>query len=331
MLLTRSVRLTTSFLLLIFLISCSPQVEDAPINVTTFAEGEIQYPIDNSVSLSKSELGKKLFFDKRLSKNKNIACASCHKPELAFADSAKISVGTHGDFGFRNAPSIINAAYKPYLHADAGIENLELQSLAPLTDPQEMANDYLEVLQFLNSDSEYVSLFRKAFDSVPTIYGFTRAIANYERTLIQFNSKYDAFLRGDSSSLSSSQKRGLALFKSKRLNCTACHKGKVLSDFSIHNIGLEFHPFDSGHARITGLAEDRNKFVTPSLRNIKLTAPYMHNGSVANLSDVVTLLETGGHDFPNKSKEIRSFKLSEQERIDLLHFFEALTDEQLKN
>ncbi len=327
----RLIKLFLMFALLGQLFSCSDA--DSPTGSFSIRTTNtvVHYPEDNTYDSNKVALGQRLFFDKRLSKNKNIACASCHKPELAFADSAKISVGTNGDFGFRNAPSIINAAFKPYLHTDAGIENLELQSLAPLTDPQEMANNYYSVLELFNSDSEYVSLFKIAFDSTPTIYGFTRALANFERTLIQFNSKYDDFLNGDSNSLTSSQKRGLTLFESERLNCTECHSGKLLSDFSIHNIGLEFHSLDSGRARITGLAEDRNKFVTPSLRNIKLTAPYMHNGSVTSLTELLTLLETGGHDFPNKSEEIKSFKLSAQERVDLLHFFEALTDEQLKN
>lgn len=329
--LTRFERLSISYFLFFFITSCSPEIENAPPNLATRAKGEIIYPIDNTYSSAKSDLGKKLFFDVRLSKNKNIACASCHKPELAFADSTAISIGTNGDFGFRNAPSIINAAFKPYLHADGGIENLELQSLAPLTDPQEMANDYHSVLQFLNSDSDYVSLFKAAFDSVPTIYGFTRALANYERTLVQGNSKYDAYVNGDSNSLSDSPKRGLALFESDRLNCISCHSGKLLTDYSFHNIGLEFNPLDSGRARITGFAEDRNKFITPSLKNISLTAPYMHNGSLKTLEEVVTFLETGGHDFPNKSNQFKPFKLTEQERKDLLHFFEALTDEAIKH
>lgn len=327
----RLIRTIFLFSVLISFIGCSEESTNFRNPSTVQIDLKISYPPDNLPDSAKIILGEKLFFDVRLSKNKNIACASCHKPELAFADSTAISIGTNGDFGFRNAPSIINAAFKPHLHADGGIENLELQTLAPLTDPQEMANDYHSVLQFLNSDSDYVSLFKAAFDSIPTIYGFTRALANYERTLIQGSSKYDAYVNGDSNSLSDSQKRGLALFESDRLNCISCHSGKLLTDYSIHNIGLEFNPLDSGRARITGLAEDRNKFVTPSLKNISLTAPYMHNGSLKTLYEVVTFLESGGHDFPNKSIQLKPFKLTKQERKDLLHFFEALTDETIKH
>lgn len=289
------------------------------------------YPEDNRPSAEKIALGKKLFFDNKLSKNENISCASCHKPEQAFSDNIPLSVGSHGKLGFRNSPSVVNVAYKSLFHKDGGVRTLELQVLAPLTDSLEMDANLLTVLEYLQQDEEYVTLFQQAFNTSPNIFGITRAIADYERSLIYGNSAYDRFLSGDSAALTDAQKNGLALFSSKKLNCTACHTGKLLTDYKFHNIGLAHQFADSGRARITLLHDDVGRFETPSLRNIMLTAPYMHNGSVPDLKSAINLFENGVGNHPNKSELITPFTLTEKERNDLLQFFEALTDDAFLN
>ena len=283
------------------------------------------YPHDNIPTIEKIELGKKLFFDTQLSKNKNISCASCHQPENAFADTKKGSLGTNNYPGFRNAPSLVNVAYKSEFHMDGGVRTLEIQALAPIIDTNEMSGDFNQILKYLQSDSIYVRLFNNAFDTVPTIYGLTRSIASYERSLIQGNSAYDLFLQGDSNALSNSQKNGLALFNSDRLNCNTCHSGVNLTNYSYQNIGLAHQHADSGRARITYNTDDAGKFIVPSLRNVILTAPYMHDGSIESIEEVIELLERGGGNHPNKSPLVVAFKLTETEKSDLISFFNSLT------
>lgn len=316
----------------LFLVLFSCQRKNDLKSIIDFPKGfsSFRIPADHEITKEKIVLGERLFFDPRLSKEGNISCASCHKPELAFADSLPISQGTHGDFGFRNAPSIVNTAYKTVYHADGGVRSLELQTLAPIIDPREMGNDFNGVLKFLQSDSEYVSLFKSAFDSIPSVFGLTRAIAAYERTLIFGNSPYDQFLNGDSAALSTSQKRGLFLFESNRLQCSKCHSGVLLTDYSFQNIGMEPQFEDSGRARITYQPEDANKFVTPSLRNVAITSPYMHNGSMKTLEEVIVFLENGGGSHPNKSTWIQPFELTAAEKLDLISFLESLTDSRWK-
>jgi len=284
------------------------------------------YPKENLPSHEKIELGKKLFFDNQLSKNNNISCATCHQPEFAFTDQKELSTGTNDSLGFRNTPSIINVAYKTIFHMDGGVRTLELQVLAPIIDTNELGGDFNQILTYLNTNSEYLKLFKSAFDTTPTIYGLTRSIASYERSLIQGNSAYDHFINGDSTALSISQKNGLALFSSERLNCTACHSGNNLTNYSFENIGLEHQLIDSGRARITYKTIDAGKFMVPSLRNVAITNPYMHNGSFSTLEEVIIYLAQGGGSHPNKSSLVKPFSLTQSERKDLTHFLEALTD-----
>ena len=318
-----------ALLSLIFLVtSCTERITNSvkdPIDIPSHFESPI-YPSDNIPTKEKIELGEKLFFDTQLSKNKNISCASCHQTEFAFTDNQKTSVGTNNLLGFRNAPSLINVAYKTIFHMDGGVRTLELQALAPLIDTNEMAGDFVQILSYLQSDSTYIKLFEKAFDTVPTIFGLTRAIASFERSLIQGNSPYDQFINGDSNALSAPQKKGLALFNSSRLNCKACHNGINLTNYTFQNIGLAHQYVDSGRARITYKPEDAGKFMVPSLRNITLTSPYMHDGSVKTLIEVLEYLETGGGPHPNKNSLIAPFKLNDKERSDLLSFFDSLAD-----
>ena len=283
-------------------------------------------PEQNPITSEKIALGKKLFFDSRLSKNNNISCGTCHLPEFAFSDTVAVSVGTNGELGFRNTPSLINIAYKTLFHMDGGVRTLELQTLAPIIDTNELGGDFSKILNTLNTDTFYLKLFKNAFDTLPSVYGITRALASYERSLIGGNSNYDFYRNGNLEALSESQLRGLALFNSNRLNCNSCHSGVLFTNYTYQNVGMEEQFSDSGRARITYLHDDAGKFVVPSLRNIARTAPYMHNGSIANLTEVITYFERGGGNHWNKSKLIKSFTLSVSEREDLIHFLESLSD-----
>lgn len=316
-------------LLFFFIIGCESsnkkQSDSFSIVIPEHFDNPI-FPKDNALTSSKITLGEKLFFDPRLSKNNNISCASCHIPELAFSDSLSVSVGTNGILGFRNSPSIVNVAYKSLFHKDGGVRSLELQVLAPIIDSNEMAGDFLVILELLQTDSLYVNLFRKAFDTEPTVFGITRAIASYERSLIYGNSPYDQYLNGHVDALTASQINGMKLFQSKKLNCVQCHSGNMFTDFSYQNIGLEPQFEDSGRARITYVPQDAGKFEVPTLRNVSVTAPYMHNGSINTLEAVIRYFENGGGSHYNKSELIQPFQLTENERKDLLNFLESLTD-----
>lgn len=285
----------------------------------------------NDLTPAKIELGKRLFFDNRLSKNQNISCASCHQPQHAFADSISVSVGTNGEHGFRNSPSIVNVAFKELFHKDGGVKTLELQVLAPIIDTNELGADFLVVLERLTQDSNYVKMFKDAFDTLPNVFGITRSIAAFERSLVMGNSAYDRYILGDSNALNSNEKNGLRLFNSSRLNCTSCHSGVLFTDYSYQNIGLEHQFEDSGRARITYRPLDAGKFEVPSLRNVAITAPYMHDGSMDTLDEVIRYLEKGGGSHPNKSELVKPFTLTANERNDLIEFLYALTDQQFLN
>ena len=320
-----------TLLLLFLIIGCSTPEDSLLIHIPKVFNSPI-FPNNNLLTKEKISLGEKLFFDPRLSKNGNISCASCHKPQFAFADSTVVSTGTNGELGFRNTPSIINVAYKSLFHMDGGVRTLELQVLAPMIDTNELGSNFNAVLTYLKSDSTYLKMFADAYDTTPSIYGLTRSIASYERSLIFGDSPYDQFILGDSLALDDSQKRGYYLFTSDRLKCAQCHIGNLFSDFSFQNIGLTHQPNDSGRARITLKTEDAGKFVVPSLRNVVVTAPYMHDGSIGTLEEVILLLEQGGGLHKNKSELITPFHLTTQERNDLIHFLESLTDaEWVKN
>lgn len=284
----------------------------------------------NETTPEKVALGEKLFFDVNLSKNKNISCASCHNPEFAFADTISVNEGTNGSLGFRNPPSLANVGLKTKFHLDGGVRNLELQAMVPIFDSLEMGQSFDKLIEYIQTDSTYIQLFAEAFDSVPTIFGLTRALASYQRSLIFHDSPYDNYMNGDSSALSSSQIRGLNLFHSERLNCSTCHTGKLLTDENFYSLGIHPKKSDIGRARVTTKTEDEGKFMTPTLRNIMVTSPYLHDGSIATIEEVLTLLQKGGGPHENKSELIKAFTLTRQEKEDLLAFFQSLTDPAFK-
>lgn len=287
---------------------------------------DISHPEGNEPTALKIKLGKKLFFDKRLSKDTSIACASCHFQQHAFSDNKSLSEGFQKRNGFRNAPPLFNLAYHPYFFLDGGVPTIELQILAPIEDTNEMNFSVLEVIQRLENDKEIQKLAQLAYQRKFDPFVLTRSIAAFERTLVSGNSRYDKYIQGDSLALSPDEKQGMNLFFDKKTNCSKCHSGFNFTDYSFRNIGLYEHYADSGRARISLNPLDRGKFKTPSLRNIALTAPYMHDGSFSTLEKVIAHFVEGGKNHANKDELIRPLSLLAEEQTQLLRFLHTLTD-----
>lgn len=286
----------------------------------------MNYPENNQLNEDRIELGRKLFYDPILSRNNDISCATCHKQSLAFADTAAITPGTEGRLGNRNAPTLANVGYNPTVLFDGFLETLEKQILVPIQEHAEMDFNIVDVSKRMKANPKYVAMSKKAYDREPDAFVITRAISAFERTLISSNSKYDGFLQGKKK-LSAAETRGKSLFFD-RLHCSQCHGGFNFTDFSVRNNGLFPIYADSGRMRVTHLETDRDMVKVPTLRNISLTAPYMHDGRFKTLHDVLHHYESGGGNHPNKSAVIQPFTLTETEENDLISFLKTLTDKQ---
>ena len=316
--------------ILVWLFSCSApseKVRDKPHSFYVPVGFKHPQLLDvDSITDFKVKIGKRMFFDKNLSSTKELSCASCHIPSQAFSDTIAISDGVFGRKGFRNAPSLANVAYQPVMFADGGSPTIEMQVVAPITDSNEMNMDYLEAISYLANDSIYRSWSMVAYGKAPDAYVFTRSIAAYQRTLLSGDAKYDQVMRGEAS-FTEEEKRGYHLFFSDKTNCSNCHSGNLFTNYTYQNIGLYEHSVDSGRMRITLNEDDRGKFKVPSLRNVALTYPYMHDGSKATLEDVISFFNKGGNNHPNKSELIKALYLTEQEEKDIVSFLHTLTDE----
>lgn len=283
-------------------------------------------PEDNQLTQLRVQLGKKLFFDPSLSRDGSISCGSCHLQEFAFSDGRSLSIGVDGRPGKRNAPVLTNLAWHDRLLADGGVPSIELQVLVPLHDEFEMASNILDLSDQLNQIEEYRNLANAAYDRDIDPFVITRAIAAFERTLISGNSRYDQFIQGNQNALTETERAGMDLFFSDRTSCSSCHGGFLFADNEYHNIGLEEVYADIGRERITLNAEDNGKFKTPTLRNIALSAPYMHDGSIETLEEVLDHFNSGGLDHPVKDERVRNLDLTNEEIQSLISFLGALTD-----
>lgn len=286
-----------------------------------------EVPEDNLPTHYRIELGKKLFNDPILSRDSSIACSSCHLEGLKFTDSLAYSKGINNQNTARNSMSLLNVAYQPSMFWDGGVPTLEQQVLAPISNPLEMDFDVNQVVERLLQHPEYPALFEQAYGKSPSVYTLTRAIANFERTLYTGFSRYDDYVYNkNESALNESEKRGMEVFFKERGECFHCHGGYNFTDYSFQNNGIFEVYADSGRAIITGKPADIGKFKVPSLRNIALTGPYMHNGSMKTLEEVVEHYSTGGKNHPNKSGLIIPLNLTIQEKADLVNFLRALSD-----
>jgi cytochrome c peroxidase len=287
----------------------------------------VPVPADNPQSEEKIELGRMLFFDKGLSLDRAQSCASCHDPELAFGDGRVRAQGFKGKELPRHSPSILNAAYNPVQFWDGRASTLEQQAEGPLLAAAEMSMlSEGRLVRRVQAVPEYRQRFRAVFGEGPTLKNVTRAIAAFERTLVTPHGRFDRYLRGDKGALSDGEKRGLILFIGKAA-CSQCHKGPNLTDNRFHRLGLAAGrgPRDVGRLAVTGKESDRGSFKTPTLRNCVLTAPYMHDGSLPTLSDVIDFYDRGGDVARGKSPLIKRLDLSAQEKADLLAFLQSLT------
>lgn len=285
---------------------------------------------DNPLTVESVALGKKLFFDPILSSDNSIACASCHHPQKAFSDTVQFSQGVAGRLGKRNAPPLMNLVYNETFLRDGGARTLPLQVLVPLTDHAEMNLSLKEAVKRLKNQPEYVEMTQKAYNREINGFTITRALAAFQQTLISGNSPYDEYhFEGKKEALSSAQIRGLKLFQSEKTNCTKCHSGFNFTSNTYENNGLYAHFKDEGRFLITRDSTDIAKFKVPSLRNVALTAPYMHDGSLNTLEEVIQHYESGGKSHKHQSPHIRGFELTEQEREDLKVFLESLTDKNI--
>jgi cytochrome c peroxidase len=284
-------------------------------------------PADNQPTAARLELGRRLFYDKRLSKNNNLSCGSCHVLSSAFTDGQTVSQGTNGSMGRRNSPTLANLAWYPYFMMEGGVPTLEVQSLSPIHDTIEMGINVLELAEKLKTDKTISALSRQAYGRDLDAYVIIRAIACFERSFISGDSRYDRYLiDGKKFPLSESEERGRKLFFSEKTACAVCHSGYLFTDFGFYNIGLYEHYKDTGKERESYLPADSGKFKTPTLRNIELTAPYMHDGSMESLEEVMKHYNEGGKAHSAKDKRIRALKLSNEQVMDIIAFMKTLTD-----
>lgn len=328
-------------ILIVFFVACKvdPKIElgdghnhthynlDIPAGLPTMT-----IPADNPMSVEGVALGRKLFFDNILSANNTQNCGSCHQLRNYTVDSnLALSIGIDGIQGTRNAMPLFNIGYSKTFFWDGGATSLESQVIGPITNPVEMHNTMANVVEALQKHPEYPTLFKKAFgtDNVSSKL-IMYAIAQFERTMISANSKFDKWRRGEVS-LTEQEQRGLAVYNSENGECFHCHSyGSTFTDFEFRNTGLDSIPIDRGRYLITLNTADDGKFKTPTLRNIAMTAPYMHDGRFENLYQCIEHYNKNFHYTKNLAGELKNVvkgRMSEQDVHDLVAFLNTLTDE----
>ena len=285
-------------------------------------------PADNPVTPAKIALGKRLFFDQMLSKDRSVSCATCHDPARAFADDKTLAVGVFGRVGKRHSPTLINRGFGRMHFWDGRATTLEAQVLQPISDVNEMDLTVDEAVARLQGDAQYVAEFRDVFAAPPTANNLGHALATFLRSLRAEDSAYDRFMTGDTSALSAEEQRGMQVFRQKG-RCTICHVEPLFSDDGLHNTGVAWDPEtssykDDGRFAVSKRPADRGRFKTPTLRDISRSAPYMHDGSLATLADVVDFYDRGGRPNPGLFPLIRPLGLLPDEKAALLKFLEAL-------
>ncbi|MEK6233876.1 MAG: c-type cytochrome [Planctomycetales bacterium] len=326
--------------------------------------GQMKIPADNPLTRAKIELGRQLYFDKRLSSDATVSCADCHHPDEGYARHTQFGIGVDGQQGGRNSPVSYNRILSDAQFWDGRAGSLEAQAVGPIANPIEMANTHEEAVNTLKSIEGYALQFEKIFDDGVTIDNVGKAIATFERAIVTGPSPYDFYdplrsmqtafkdeiadldaLKADDLELyeqymaklkasedhpmSDEAKRGRDLFFSKKGGCTACHVGANFADEKYHNlgVGMAADEPDLGRFAVTNEEKDRGAFKTPTVRNVALSAPYMHDGSQKTLGEVVEWYAKGGHPNPQLSKDVKKLELSDQDKKDLVEFMKALTGE----
>ena len=282
-------------------------------------------PADNPTLPATVTLGRRLFQERRLSRDRSLACVDCHRPERAFTDGRAKAVGVYGRRGPRSVPTIVNRAWGKSFFWDGRIATLEAQVLQPILAELEMDLSIDEAVERLRGTSPYPGAFRETFGRDLNSDDLARALAAYVRTIQSGASPFDRYVWGEPDALSPDAQAGLRLFRG-RANCTACHVGPNFTDEEFHNTGVFWgrQPYDAGRVVVTGVPEDTGKFKTPTLREIARTAPYMHDGSIATLEEVVDFYDRGGNDNPFRDRELRRLRLTEEEKTALVAFLRSL-------
>ncbi|KAF3362904.1 Methylamine utilization protein MauG [Chlamydiales bacterium STE3] len=298
----------------------------------------IPWPEDNPYTKDKAELGRLLYFDKRLSSDQTISCASCHNIQCGYSDGKTIAVGISDYLGTRNSPTIINTAYAKHLFWDGRASSLEEQSKGPIANPKEMSaiidadEAHRQCVDRIRNSKGYRALFMKVFGTEDiTLDDIAKAIATYERTLLSGNSPYDRYQAGDRSALTQEQVRGLELFN--KVKCSHCHTGFNFGDDRFLNIGIGMdkpNP-DTGRYEITKDDRDWGGFKVPTLREIEHTPPYMHDGSLQTLEEVIDYYDKGGIKNKNLHPLIKPLNLSPEDKQALVSFLKSLSGEGWKN
>lgn len=339
-----------------------------PLGVTlpeglAVGKDSIYIPHDNPLTLAKIELGRQLYFDRRLSQGNEVSCADCHHPDSGYGFNSQFGIGIKGLKGDRNSPTSLNRILSREQFWDGRAADLEAQAVGPIANPIEMGNTHEAAVAYVKSNAVYRAQFEKIFGREANIDDLGRAIATFERTIVTGDSPYDynerlerikSFIRSegfesmeelqtedpelhqqyqkakkdaDAHPMSDSAKRGQKLFFSKEANCAACHVGANFTDEKYHNlgVGMDAENPDLGRFKVTGKEEDKGAFKTPTLRNISQNGPYMHDGSQETLMEVVEWYVKGGHPNPYLSDKVKKFEASEQDKKDLVAFMEALT------
>lgn len=290
--------------------------------------GEVEHPEDNPSSEAKIELGRKLFFDTRLSVDNTVSCATCHHPEWAFTDRKPVAEGVEGRKSMRNAPSILNSGFLETVMFDAHLPTLEMQVIVPIQEHVEMDMNMKDLMAKLRKVPEYQQAAKDIFGRDEfDAWVLTRSISAFERSLISDNSPFDQFYyKGDKDAMTESAKRGWKLF-SEELYCTKCHPAPHFTTFKAENNGLHVdYGEDKGRYRVTKDSADIGKFKIPSLRNVTITYPYMHDGSFSMLYMVINHYKNGGSGHWNQSELIQPFELDQSKTDDLVNFLKALKD-----
>ena len=338
-------------LLCLFLIACcscsqpsSPEESEKPIvrapvkhlQTATNIEfplglPEFVTPTNNPMTDEKVALGKRLFFDKNLSYDRTVSCASCHDPDQNWGNGERLGTGIDGRIGKRNVPTLFNVAYFRQFFWDGRVASLEGQVIFPILHEDEMGMKSNEaVLERLYEDPEYHELFGKAFSDGISIGNLAKAIACFERTILSGNAPYDRYMAGDKNAMSEAAIRGLKVFMN-RGKCNGCHVPPTFIDFSYYNlgVGMDKENPDLGRYHVFEMESAKGKFKTPTVRNIAKTGPYMHDGSMKTLEEIVELYDQGGIRNRYLSQEVRNkLRLTEQEKKDLVTFMvEGLTSD----
>ena len=310
-------------LLLLVLVTTAVDAAEFTLHLPLGLQEQAAYvPAENPLTAEKIALGKQFFWDKRWSRNGTIACVSCHEPRHGWADPRTVSLRFDGKPTPRRSPTLVNRLFSDVQQWAGTRASLEDQALKASDQAPEL------LVKDLGAIPEYQAAFRKVFGTELNPDGVARAIAAYERTILSGNSAYDRFRAGDDAALSASAQRGLALFEGKA-RCVKCHAGFNFTDESYHNLGVGMdrpNP-DLGRHTVTKREEHRGAFKTPTLRDVAPRPPYMHDGSVRSLAEVIAFYNRGGTPNPWLSGEVRPLRLTPAEQADLVVFLEALTGE----